>query len=95
MQEDSMYGDLDDKCEVPRCRNPVSMIYYDHGICYRCWCRHDLSGEFNLKKVFGIVDAPLMRRRVGIVRNKVGVTRRRVEGTPVRITIERNRTGEL
>lgn len=47
----------DGKCEVKRCRQEASMIYYGHDVCEKCWTQHcnddepwTLKQEFNIKE---------------------------------------------
>lgn len=43
----------EDRCEYPRCREVVDIVYLNHDVCEKHWQMH-CAGKIDLKKVFGI-----------------------------------------
>lgn len=41
------------KCQVPRCRNELGIIYIDKPVCWDCWVAH-CRGKINLKEILGV-----------------------------------------
>ena len=41
------------KCELPRCREPVHLLYYGHGVCRKHWFSH-CNNKIDLKVLFKI-----------------------------------------
>ena len=45
-------------CQVPYCRRPAGLIYYDKGICRQCWTEYADKDMGVLKALFGIPHVP-------------------------------------
>lgn len=49
-------SNTDDKCEISKCKDEVSVYYYGHGICAKHWQKYAETDTDKLKDILGVKD---------------------------------------